>query len=112
MAEEVQFTRRALMRATSFTFLLGAGLPEARASQRHALYGRWYLQCPKDGVVDAVDDGTKQHHCSKCDTQVFVNGSVTVVCKSGHPNLVDLSNTDVLSSYACKTCGVDCQGAR
>jgi hypothetical protein len=108
----VPFSRRALMRATGFTLLLGAGLTEARASQRHALYGRWYLKCPKDGVVDSVDDGTKQHRCSKCDTQVFVNGSVTVVCKNCHSNSIDLSNTDVLNSYACTTCGVECQGAR
>lgn len=109
------YSRRTLMKATGFTFLTSLGLTNASAdNRRHALYGTFYLRCPKCSTVDKVEDGTKQHVCSndKCKTQVFAQGKVTLVCRKQHDNIVDLSNIDVLSSYPCKNCGVDCQGER
>jgi hypothetical protein len=109
------FSRRTLMRATGYTFLANLGLTNASADGlRHALYGTYYMRCPKCCNVDRVWDGTAEHVCQneECLTQMFVKNKVTLVCRNHHENVVDLSNVDVLRAYACKTCGVNCEGKR
>jgi uncharacterized C2H2 Zn-finger protein len=106
-------SRRTLMITAGFTLLTSVGLTDALADNlAHALYGTYYMQCPKCGNVDMVEKGTAQHVCQnrECQAQMFARGRVMLVRRSHHENVVDLSGVDALRSYTCKTCKVDCQG--
>lgn len=79
---------------------------------RACLYGKWNVQCPRCGRVDRVDDGTCQHRCERCDTQVFSENKVTVVCRNGHPTQITsgaCSSSSCTTSYLCPKCGTDCR---
>jgi hypothetical protein len=104
-------TRRGFIRlagACGLVLLFGVGRP-ATAENRHALYGKWHVRCPRMHV-DIVTDGTKQHKCEKCGDQCFVNGSVTVMCPNKHPNKIALGSVDVLTNYKCRRCKAECEG--
>lgn len=85
----------------------------AQGNLRHALVGTWHVRCPKNkSHVDVVRDGTRQHKCESCGEQCFVKFKVTVMCKNGHANEIDLANIDVIFSHKCKEsgCRLECQG--
>jgi hypothetical protein len=107
----MQITRRqAIVSAATSAFLvLTAFARPGSAENRHALYGKWHVRCP-DGHVDVVTQGTRQHKCETSGEQCFVNEGVTVMCPKGHANVVDLRPVDVLRSYKCTVCGVECEG--
>lgn len=80
----------------------------ADSKRAHAcLYGTWRLKCPNCGQVDTVKDGTCQHPCEKCGTQVFSGDDVTVVCPNGHPWKITTGHP-ASDSYICPTCKADC----
>jgi hypothetical protein len=70
------------------------------------LLGTWYVKCPFDGQVDKVEQGTRQHVCSRDHQQVFHDGSVTVVCPNGHDNFV--KSDGCITSFKCRQCGAEC----
>jgi hypothetical protein len=70
------------------------------------LLGTFYLKCPACGKVDKVEDGTAQHKCEKCKTQVFQRGHVKLVCPKNHVN--DVQVLGEVNSVICRTCGAEC----
>lgn len=72
---------------------------------RACMYGTWIVRCPR-GHDDQVTEGTCQHVCEQCGTQVFAGDVVTVVCPSGHPNRVRTGGR--MTSWKCK-CGKQCR---
>ena len=70
------------------------------------LLGTWYVKCPFDGQIDVVEEGTRQHLCSRDHKQVFHDGGVTVVCPNGHENFV--KSDGCITSFKCKVDGLEC----
>ena len=77
----------------------------APSPARACMYGKWIVRCP-NGHDDVVTEGTCQHVCEKCGTQVFSGDVVTVVCPAGHPNRVHTG--DAMRSWKC-SCGRECR---
>jgi hypothetical protein len=94
-----------------------AGAAAFLATPRRAsacLYGTWYLWCPNPNcpAIDEVEEGTCQHKCETCGTQMFYGEggrNVTVVCPDGHANPIRTGTRDAPStSYNCTQCGKEC----
>ncbi len=84
----------------------GFGLASASWAQT-TLLGTWYVKCPYDGQVDVVEDGTRQHKCSRDQNhQVFHDGGVTVVCPNGHDNFIATGGN--VTSWKCSVDGAEC----
>ena len=81
--------------------------PKSRA----CIYGKWLVVCPNKHA-DFVDDGTCQHVCSTCHTQVFNGNVVTVRCRNGHDSVLTSGprTRDGATQHApCATCHIDCR---
>jgi len=88
---------------------IGGALMALPARVDACLYGTWVLQCPKDeSHRDTVEDGTCQHECETCGTQMFDGDDVTVVCPSGHPTRVR-TGRPASTSFICPTCKRQCR---
>jgi hypothetical protein len=72
------------------------------------LLGTWYVKCPFDGQIDKVEEGTRQHICSRDHQQVFHDGGVTVVCPNGHYDKNFVKSDGCITSFKCRTCGAEC----
>ena len=74
------------------------------------MYGTWVVRCPR-GHDDVVTEGTCQHVCEKCGTQVFSGQVVTVVCPAGHANRVRTGGR--MTSWKCyeSNCRRECRRA-
>ena len=70
------------------------------------LLGTWFVKCPFDKQIDKVEQGTRQHICSRDHQQVFHDGGVTVVCPNGHDNFV--KSDGCITSLKCRVCGAEC----
>src|SRR5262249_29700759 len=70
------------------------------------LLGTWHVKCPYDGQIDVVEQGTRQHVCSRDHQQVFHDGGVTVVCPNGHENFV--KTNECITSFKCRVDQVEC----
>ena len=97
-----QFTRALL--AGIVAFLVGLALPE---KARACLYGTWKVQCPNCKQVDTVTDGTCQHKCENCKTQVFSGDDVTIVCRNNHATRITIKHP-ATDSFVCPSCKTDC----
>lgn len=91
------------------TCLTAMGIVAAASLPRTAhafLYGTFVLRCRRCGQQDTVTDGTNQHECERCDTQMIVDRRAPIVCPVGHVTEVDiLASRTALSSARCATPG-------
>jgi len=99
-------TRREFMATMVGAFGAAAIIMATPSRARACMYGTWIVRCPK-GHDDEVTEGTCQHVCEKCGTQVFSGNVVTVVCTKGHANRVDTG--DRMTSWKCSNCGTECR---
>jgi len=78
------------------------------------IYGKWLLVCPRfpKQHADFVDDGTCQHPCNSCRSQMFNGNVVTVRCRNGHDSVLTSgpgTKNGITQHATCATCHIDCR---